>query len=87
MRERFRQQLADVVGVVQVRGQGLIVGIELAVPCVELVKKALDKRLLINVTSDKVVRLLPAFVMQRQEAEQVVNITCQLIKEFLITSK
>ncbi len=87
MRDRFRQQLADVAGVVQVRGQGLIVGIELAVPCVELVKKALDKRLLINVTSDKVVRLLPAFVMQRQEAEQVVNITCQLIKEFLIASK
>lgn len=87
MRDRFRQELADVAGVVQVRGQGLIVGIELAVPCVELVKKALDKRLLINVTSDKVVRLLPAFVMQRQEAEQVVNITCQLIKEFLIASK
>ena len=87
MRDRFRQQLSDVAGVVQVRGQGLIVGIELAVPCVELVKKALENRLLINVTSDKVVRLLPAFVMQQREAEQVVNITCQLIKEFLIASR
>lgn len=83
MRDRFKQQLADVAGVVQVRGQGLIVGVELAVPCVELVKKALEKRLLINVTSDKVVRLLPAFVMQQHEAEQVVDITCTLIKEFL----
>jgi acetylornithine aminotransferase len=83
MRERLRNQLANVAGVVQVRGQGLIVGVELSVPCVELVKKALEKKLLINVTSDKVIRLLPAFVMQRDEAEQVVNITCSLIEEFL----
>lgn len=83
MRERLRNQLANVAGVVQVRGQGLIVGVELSVPCAELVKKALEKKLLINVTSDKVIRLLPAFVMQRDEAEQVVNITCSLIEEFL----
>lgn len=83
MRDRLRNQLTDVAGVVQVRGQGLIVGVELSVPCGELVKKALEKKLLINVTSDKVIRLLPAFVMQRDEAEQVVDITCSLIKEFL----
>ncbi len=83
MRSRFRQELSHVSKVVQVRGQGLIVGIELAVPCVDLVKKALDKKLLINVTSERVVRLLPAFVMQQNEAEQVVDITCLLIKEFL----
>ena len=83
MRDRFKWQLADVAGVVQVRGQGLIVGVELAVPCVELVKRALERKLLINVTSDKVVRLLPAFVMQQREAEQVVDVTCELIKEFL----
>ena len=52
-------------------------------PCVELVRKALAKKLLINVTSDKVIRLLPAFVMQQAEAEQVVDMTCELIKEFL----
>lgn len=83
MRERLRNQLVDVAGVVQVRGQGLIVGIELSVPCGELVKKALEKKLLINVTSDKVIRLLPAFVMQQGEAEQVIDIICLLIKEFL----
>ena len=83
MRDRFRNQLAGMTGVVQVRGQGLIIGIELAVPCVELVRKALAKKLLINVTSDKVIRLLPAFVMQQAEAEQVVDMTCELIKEFL----
>lgn len=83
IRERLKNQLADVAGVVQVRGQGLIIGIELSVPCGELVRKALEKKLLINVTSDKVIRLLPAFVMQQGEAEQVVDITCLLIKEFL----
>ena len=83
MRECFRRGLSNVSKVVQVRGQGLIVGIELAVPCVDLVKKALEKKLLINVTSERVVRLLPAFVMQQNEAEQVVDITCLLIKEFL----
>lgn len=83
MRDRLKKQLADVTGVVQVRGQGLIIGVELSVPCGELVKRALEKKLLINVTSDKVIRLLPAFVMQQSEAEQVVDITCLLIKEFL----
>lgn len=83
MRARLKDQLQDVPGVVQIRGQGLIIGIELSVPCGDLVKKALEKRLLINVTSDKVVRLLPALVMQRPEADQVVDITCSLIKEFL----
>ncbi|MEK6685451.1 MAG: aspartate aminotransferase family protein [Pseudomonadota bacterium] len=83
MRDRLKNQLADVPGVVQVRGQGLIIGIELSVPCGDLVKKALEKKLLINVTSDKVIRLLPAFVMQPGEAEQVVDMTCLLIKEFL----
>lgn len=83
MRDRLKNQLVDVAGVVQIRGQGLIIGIELSVPCGELVKKALEKKLLINVTSEKVIRLLPAFVMQQHEAEQVIDITCLLIKEFL----
>ncbi|MBY0474285.1 MAG: aspartate aminotransferase family protein [Nitrosomonas sp.] len=83
IRDRLKKQLTGVVGVVQIRGQGLIVGVELSVPCGELVQKALERKLLVNVTSDKVVRLLPAFVMQQNEAEQVVDITCSLIKEFL----
>lgn len=83
MRDRLKHELANVAGVVQIRGQGLITGIELAVPCTELVKKALDRKLLINVTSDKVIRLLPALVMQQHEAEQVINTTCSIIKEFL----
>ncbi|MDP1949655.1 MAG: aspartate aminotransferase family protein [Nitrosomonas sp.] len=83
MRNRFRELLADETGVVQIRGQGLMIGIELSKPCGELVKKALEQGLLINVTSEKVVRLLPALVMQQNEAEQVVIATSKLIKEFL----
>ena len=51
----------------------------------ELVKEALKQGLLINVTSDKVIRLLPPLVMQRNEAEQVVNAVSALVKEFLKT--
>jgi acetylornithine/N-succinyldiaminopimelate aminotransferase len=83
MRDRLRAQLNEEAGVVEIRGQGLIIGIELSVPCGELVKIALAKKLLINVTSDKVVRLLPALIMQQDEAVQVVDTTCQLIREFL----
>ena len=60
-----------------------MIGIELSKPCVELVKEALEKGLLINVTSDKVVRLLPPLVIQRAEAEQVVNTLSGIVKEFL----
>ena len=83
IRDRLKHFLAGEAGVVQIRGQGLMIGIELAKPCGELVAKALARGLLINVTSDSVVRLLPALVMQQDEAEQVVEITSSLIKEFL----
>ena len=83
MRDRLRAQLEDEVGVIEIRGQGLIIGIELSMPCGELVKRALAKKLLINVTSDNVVRLLPALVMRQEEAIQVIDITCQLIRGFL----
>ncbi|GKS68794.1 acetylornithine aminotransferase apoenzyme [Nitrosomonas sp. PY1] len=83
LRDQFNRQLAGQKGVIQVRGQGLITGIELSTPCTDLVKRALERKLLINVTSDRVIRLLPAFVMQQSEAEQVVDILCPLIKEFL----
>lgn len=83
LRNQFNRQLAGQKDVIQVRGQGLITGIELSIPCTDLVKRALEKKLLINVTSDRVIRLLPAFVMQQSEAEQVVEILCPLIKEFL----
>ena len=84
MRSMFKARLAGLSDVRQIRGQGLMIGIELSKPCGDLVKEALKRGLLINVTSDKVVRLLPPLVMQRSEAEQVVDTLSTLIKEFLI---
>lgn len=83
MRKRFAETLAGESGVVEIRGQGLMIGIELSKSCGDLVKQALAQGLLINVTSDKVVRLLPALMMQQEEADQAIDITSTLIKEFL----
>jgi acetylornithine aminotransferase len=75
--------LQGVNGVKEVRGQGLMIGIELDRPCGDLVKRALTKGLLTNVTADNVIRLLPALVMTQGEAQQMLDILCPLIKEFL----
>ncbi|KAF4531140.1 hypothetical protein B566_EDAN019169 [Ephemera danica] len=83
IRNLLKEKLAGVEGVVQIRGQGLMIGVELVKPCTILVREALDKGLLINVTSDKVVRLLPPLIMQQDEARQVVNILSELISQFL----
>lgn len=84
IRSAFKSTLSSIEGVKEIRGQGLMIGIELSRPCGELVREALSQGLLINVTSDKVVRLLPPLVMQRQEADLVVSSVSKLIKEFLI---
>jgi acetylornithine aminotransferase len=84
IRSSFKSTLSSIEGVKEIRGQGLMIGIELSRPCGELVREALSQGLLINVTSDKVVRLLPPLVMQRQEADLVVSSVSKLIKEFLI---
>jgi acetylornithine/N-succinyldiaminopimelate aminotransferase len=85
---RFMQQglltaLQGVSGVKEVRGQGLMIGIELDRPCGDLVKLALAQGLLINVTADSVIRLLPPLIMTQAEAQQLLDILCPLIKEFL----
>lgn len=76
-------QLADVKGVVKIRNAGLMVGIELDRPCAELVKQALEAKLLINVTADKVVRLLPPLVLTQDDAKHLVDTLVGLIKKFL----
>lgn len=76
-------ELADVQGVKQVRGKGYMIGIQLDRPCAELVKKALEKGLLINVTRGDTVRLLPTFVMSAEQTQFLITTLSQLIKEFL----
>jgi acetylornithine aminotransferase len=70
-------------GVREIRGRGLMLGIELERPCGELVTRALERGLLINVTMDNVIRLLPPLVLKEAEARQIVEILASLVKEFL----
>ena len=79
----FVDQLAGVHGVVQIRGLGLMIGIELDRPCGDLVGRALQQGLLINVTADKVVRLLPPLIMTEDEAGLLITSLSQLVKDFL----
>jgi acetylornithine/N-succinyldiaminopimelate aminotransferase len=79
----FKTQLAGVAGVIQTRGLGLLLGIELDRPCADLVGIARDQGLLINVTADKVIRLLPPLIINQQEAQQLIDTLSKLIKDFL----
>ena len=76
-------ELDNSVGVKEIRGMGLMLGIELARPCGELVKRCADKGLLISVTADTVIRLVPPLIMTTAEADEVVAILCPLIKQLL----
>jgi acetylornithine/N-succinyldiaminopimelate aminotransferase len=83
LRGGLERALAGLKGVVEYRGQGLMIGIELDRPCGELLKQACDAGLLISVTADRVVRLLPPLIMTRAEADEVVSILAPLIRKFL----
>ncbi|MBK9595276.1 MAG: aspartate aminotransferase family protein [Rhodocyclales bacterium] len=83
LRADFAGSLAGQAGVVSIRGDGLMIGIELDRPCGELVARALERELLINVTAERVVRLLPALVFTDKDAQELVSILSTLIREFL----
>ncbi len=82
----FRERLGPVAGVAAIRGQGLMIGIELDRPCGDLVTMALEQGLLINVTADSVIRLLPPLVFTQAEAEQLLDVLCRLVTNFLARS-
>ena len=83
LRADFAVALEGQAGIVSIRGDGLMIGIELDRPCGELVTRALERGLLINVTAEKVVRLLPALVFTDKDAQALVSILSTLIREFL----
>jgi acetylornithine aminotransferase len=66
-----------------IRGQGLMIGIELTQPCSEFVALAKARKLLINVTQDSVVRLLPPLIMTDEEADLLTSEVCKLIKTYM----
>lgn len=77
------RELGGLKGVVEVRGQGLMIGMELAKPCNVLTQRAADAGLLISVTADNVVRLLPPLIMTEDQADEVVDLLAPLVKAFL----
>jgi acetylornithine aminotransferase len=78
----FRQALGDKPYVTDIRGQGLLIGIELDRPCKELVQQALAQKLLINVTADKVIRLLPPLIVDKPQADSIIDTVTQLVNTF-----
>jgi acetylornithine aminotransferase len=77
------RELGGLKGVLEIRGQGLMIGVELARPCGVLTQRAADAGLLISVTADSVIRLLPALIMTESQADEVVAILAPLVKSFL----
>lgn len=80
---QFRTRLMGLTGVRDIRGKGLMLGIELECDCGELVKQALAQGLLINVTAGNVIRLLPPLVITRDQADQIITMVTELVQAFL----
>ena len=83
LRAALEKALIDVQGVKEVRGQGLMLGIELDRPCGAIWSRAAEAGLLLSVTADSVIRLVPPLIMTEAEADEVVAILVPLIKTFL----
>ena len=81
--QSLTQQLEGTKGFVEIRSLGLMLGIQLDRPCADLVDMALQKGLLINVTADSVVRLLPPLIISREQTQQLADELSALIIEFL----
>lgn len=83
LKSSLARELGGLKGVVEIRGQGLMIGMELARPCGVLTQRAMEAGLLISVTADTVVRLLPPLIMTEQQADEVVAILAPVVKAFL----
>jgi acetylornithine aminotransferase len=83
LKARLEKGLAGAKGVKEIRGQGLMLGIELMKPCSDLTMRAAERGLLISVTADSVIRMVPPLIMTIAEADEVADILLPLIHEFL----
>jgi len=83
---RLRQEFAGVSGIAQIRGKGLMLGIELDRTCTDLVGLALARGLIVNVTADNVVRMVPPLVFNLEHADLLLSTLVPLIREFLARS-
>ncbi|WP_119967136.1 acetylornithine transaminase [Simplicispira lacusdiani] len=83
LKAALQAAFAGEAGVKEVRGQGLMIGVELAKPCGVLVQRAADAGLLVSVTSESVVRLVPPLILSTAEADAIVALLAPLVKAFL----
>ena len=83
LKAALTRELAGEKGVKDIRGRGLMLGVELTIPCSELLKRAADNGLLLSVTADTVIRMVPSLIMTVDEADEVVAILVPLIKQIL----
>ena len=79
----LERELDGVKGIADIRGQGLMIGIELDRPCGVILNRAAEAGLMLSVTADKVIRLVPPLILSADEAAQIVAILCPIIKGFL----
>ncbi len=82
LRAKFAEQLAANPHVIDIRNKGLMIGIELDRPCADLVKLALEQHLLINVTNESTIRLLPPLIINETESQQLVNTLVAIITDY-----
>jgi acetylornithine aminotransferase len=80
---RLRAELGSHPGVKEVRGQGLMIGVELNKPCGALIGRAAEAGLLISVTADNVIRLLPPLIISKAEIDELLGLLLPLVKSFL----
>ena len=83
LKSALQRELAGLAGVVEIRGEGLMLGIELDRPCGEILTRAMQAGLLLSVTADTVVRLVPPLILTVAEADEIVSILVPLIQAFL----
>ena len=83
LKQALARELGGMKGVVEVRGQGLMLGVELAKACSVLTMRAADAGLLISVTADTVIRLVPPLIITAAEADEIVGLLVPLVKQFL----
>ena len=83
LRAALSRELGSLTGVKDIRGQGLMIGIELTSSCGGLMQRALDAGLLISVTADKVIRLVPPLIITEAEADEVVALLAPLVRQWL----
>lgn len=83
LRQALTEGLAGVAGVREIRGQGLMLGIDLDRPCGALLSSAMQAGLLISVTQDTVIRIVPPLILSADQARQIASILCPLVRDFL----